>query len=162
NAAASGGTLRKTSGCDGCDDAGGVAAQALTASAPNGYFAISTANSKDFMAAGVVTGAPALKMTAIPQPIRFNGGNAEVYEGGAWNAGTTYAAGDVFQLAINSGQIAYQKNGTTFFTSPLAVPYPVGFEVSLGSAGSSVNNGMTLAAGGSTTPISPAAHPSSC
>src|SRR5262249_36136718 len=47
NASANGGTLTKTSGCDGCDDAGGAAQPML--SSGSGYIEFATGNPSAFM-----------------------------------------------------------------------------------------------------------------
>jgi hypothetical protein len=147
NATASGGTLTKTSGCNGCDDAGGV----TTTSIPSGDGALqfNTVNASDVFAIGIVQGNPGTRVGSITQQLRFNGGNVAVYEFGAYKADTTYGAGSVFQIQIASGKVNYVKNGTTFFSSALQVPYPLSFDASLWSPGATVANAQVNGSGSS-------------
>ena len=41
-------------------------------------------------------------------------------ESGAYRADVTFAAGDVFRIAVVSGVVQYSKNGTVFYSSTVA------------------------------------------
>ena len=66
-----------------------------------------------------------------------------VYESGT-NRGNfgTYAAGDVFKVAIESGVVKYYKNGTLFYTSTVIPSLPQYVNASLNDIGATVTNAM--------------------
>lgn len=96
NAIATGSSLQKTGGCDGCDDAGGASEQQLTAG--DGYVEFTVGEMGTFWIAGLSHGNDSTFVNDIDFAFRFNGsGYADVLEGGTYQMGgdTTYAAGDV-------------------------------------------------------------------
>ena len=55
----------------------------------------------------------------------------DIYENGAWKGWSSYATGDVFRIAVESGVVKYSKNGNVFYTSANA---PVGTDHAVGAA----------------------------
>ena len=49
-----------------------------------------------------------------------------IYEGGTLRGSFAgYAAGDVFRVAVQGGQVKYLRNGVVFYTSTLSPAYPL-------------------------------------
>src|SRR5262245_57894954 len=69
NASASGGTLTKTAGCNGCDDAGGTAQPSLLFG--SGYIEFNSVQPAHFLAVGIA-GSATISMSNLKQQIRFN------------------------------------------------------------------------------------------
>ena len=87
-------------------------------------------------------GATATDVSSIPFAIRLQSGNAEVREGGIYRGETTFAGGDVFRVAIESGVVKYYKNGAVFYTSATAPTYPLQADASLLDLGATVGNAV--------------------
>jgi hypothetical protein len=66
----------------------------------------------------------------------FESGN---YAGGG-SAFVSYAAGDIFQVAVAGGVVKYKKNGTVFYTSTLTPAYPLRVGTSLWETGGTLTN----------------------
>ena len=139
NATATGSTVQKTAGCDGCEDAGGSSEQSLSA---DGFVEFTIGEMGTFWAAGLNHADEATFISDIDFAFRFNGaGYADVLENGAYQGGdTTYAAGDVFRIAIVGGRVQYSKNGQFLRESAAAPSYPVVLDATLGTMGASVRN----------------------
>lgn len=67
-------------------------------------------------------------------------GQAEVRENNVYRADTTFAAGDLFKVAVEGGVVKYSKNGVVFYTSTVAPTYPLLVDSSLLSAGATITN----------------------
>src|SRR5688572_10503670 len=107
----SGTVLRKTGGCDGCDDAGATSQQELTAG--DGYVEFTVGEATTFWTGGLGYSNDATGFADIDFGFRFNGfGGADVLENGMYAGGDTpYAAGDVFRVAVVNGRVQYSRNG---------------------------------------------------
>ena len=57
-----------------------------------------------------------------------------VYQGGD----TTYAAGDLFRVAVVNGRVQYFKNGQLLHTSDKTPQYPLMLDAALGSLGTTI------------------------
>ena len=70
------------------------------------------------------------------------GGTVDIYEGGTLvNQGFgTYAAGDVFEVAVTGGVVTYLKNGSLLYTSTRTPTFPLLFDGSLYSTGATLDN----------------------
>jgi hypothetical protein len=118
NAAFASPTLRKTSGCAGCPDAGATTQQSFAST--NGGFDFSVTETNLLRNIGIATpGGNPVTMT-LPYAIRVQGGRAEVRESGNYRSEVNIAAGDVLSISIASGQVRYSRNGAVFYTSNLA------------------------------------------
>ena len=140
NASVTGSVLQKTTGCDGCEDAGASSAQSLSA---DGFVEFTVGEMGTFWVAGLNHRDEATSISDIDFAFRFNGaGSADVLEGGAYQSGgdTTYAAGDVFRIAVIAGRVQYSKNGQ-FLRESAALPvFPLVLDSTLGSTGASIHN----------------------
>jgi urease beta subunit len=72
------------------------------------------------------------------------GGILQLYEKGAFlGSFGTYAAGDVFRVAVTAGIVKYSKNGTVVYTSKLKPVLPLLVDSSLGDKGATITNAVT-------------------
>src|SRR5262249_29377719 len=138
NATASPGSLVKTSGCDGCQNAGAVSVKRLWS---NGYMEFTASETTTLRYIGL---APINVGTAASQ-VRFGfalqpGGIAEVREAGVYKGETPFSPGDVLRVAGQSRVVKYYKNGTLIYTSKSLAPVPVLVDASLLSLGATVTN----------------------
>ena len=149
NVTASGHSLQKTGGCDGCQDAGAVSQQQITAG--DGYmeFRASELNLVRFI--GLNNANPGTTTGEIPFAIKLVNGHAEAYESGQYRGDTTFATGDTLRIAVQSGVVRYSKNATVFYTSTMPPIYPLRVDTALTSAGSTINS-VVISTGSSSTP----------
>ena len=142
NVAVNGDILQKTSGCDGCEDAGAASQPGITQG--DGFVEFTVGEADTFWVGGLSHGDNSTTISDIDFAWRFNGaGWADVLESGIYQNGgdTPYAAGDVFRVGVVGGKIQYSRNGTLVRESQTAVPqYPLLLDVSLGSLGTTVHN----------------------
>jgi RHS repeat-associated protein len=61
------------------------------------------------------------------------------YAGGGLSF-VSYAAGDIFQVAVAGGVVKYKKNGTVFYTSTVTPSYPLRVGTSLWETGGTLTN----------------------
>jgi hypothetical protein len=135
------GSLQKTAGCDGCDDAGAVSQQQLLQG--DGYVEFSVGETTTLWAAGLSQGNTDTTYGDIDFAFLFNGGGwASVYENGVYQNGgdTPYATGDVFRVAVVAGKIQYSINGRLLLESQTAPQYPLMLDTSLFTLGATVVN----------------------
>ena len=133
--------LQKTSGCDGCDDAGATSQQEL--SAGDGYVEFTVGEDDTFWMAGLGRGNDGTGYPDIDFAFRFNGGGwADVLENGIYKPGgdTPYAAGDVFRVAVVNGRVQYSRNGMYLAESATAPQYPLLLDATLGTRGATIRN----------------------
>jgi hypothetical protein len=138
NATASGGSLQKTSGCDGCDDAGAISQQQIASG--DGAVSFTATETSTIRYVGLSHGNTDTTLGDIDFAIRLGSGYAEVRENNVYRADTPIAAGDRFKVAVEGGVVKYYKNGTLFYTSSVAPTYPLLVDASLLSAGATVTN----------------------
>jgi hypothetical protein len=114
NATLSGSLLYKSSGCDGCADAGAVAAQQV---ASGGYveFTVDEVSRLRYLGLGAPGGNPTT--VTMPWSLRVANGYAEVRESGAYRSDTPVAAGDVLRISVSGSSVTYSKNGGVFYSS---------------------------------------------
>ena len=133
------GSLQKTSGCDGCDDAGAISQQALIEG--DGFVEFTVSEQNTLWAAGFSHGNTDTTYSDIDFAFVFNGGGwAAVYEKGIYQDGgdTPYAPGDVFRVAVVAGTVQYSVNGRILHESQTAPQYPLVLDTSLFSLGATV------------------------
>ena len=133
------GSLQKTSGCDGCDDAGAISQQALIEG--DGFVEFTVSEQNTLWAAGFSHGNTDTTYSDIDFAFVFNGGGwAAVYEKGIYQDGgdTPYAPGDVFRVAVVAGAVQYSVNGRILHESQTAPQYPLVLDTSLFSLGATV------------------------
>jgi hypothetical protein len=141
NVTVDGETLRKTNGCEGCDDAGGTSQQTL--SDGDGYVEFTVGETTTLWCAGLGHENTDSTYADVDFGIRFNGaGGADVLEDGVYQSGgdTTYAAGDVFRIAVVDAKVQYFRNGVLLRKSQKTPAFPLQLDVSLRSVGATVAN----------------------
>ncbi len=140
NVTVTGDTLKKTSGCNGCQDAGAISVQSIGSG--NGYVELTASETTTQRMIGLSHDNTDTRLADIDFGLLFwPAGGIDVRENGVYrNAETTYVPGDVFRIAVSSGVVKYYKNGTLFFTSPKAPTYPLLVDTSF------LNMGGTLRA----------------
>jgi hypothetical protein len=138
NLTANGGSLQKTGGCDGCEDATAVSQQQITQGSGYLEFTASEANTLRYVG---LTGASAGTGSAnMNYAIRLQSCDAAVYENGSYKTDVSFAAGDVFRVAVGAGVVNYYKNGNVFYSSSLAPAFPLVASVAICNAGGTVSN----------------------
>lgn len=140
NVSASGASLVKTGGCDGCADAGAISTQVIAA---DGYVEFRATETSSLRIVGLgrrVTGTPAtpVKFAFTLQP----GGIAEVRENGVYRAETPFASGDVFRITIAGQAVVYTKNGSLIHESALGAPQALRVRATLYSTASTVTDAV--------------------
>ncbi|OLC29127.1 MAG: hypothetical protein AUH31_07555 [Armatimonadetes bacterium 13_1_40CM_64_14] len=141
NVTASGNSLTKSSGCDGCADAGALSQQQIASG--DGYVEFTASETSFLRTIGFKGRSSGVDTSEIPHAIRLKpDGVAEVREHGMVRTVTTYVRGDVFRIAIVAGGIRYYKNGRLLYISGLAPAYPLLVSASLQNRGATVTNAI--------------------
>jgi hypothetical protein len=138
NATASGGSLQKSGGCDGCDDAGAISQQQIASG--NGAVLFTATETDKIRYVGLSHGNTDTRVADIDFAIRLGQGIAEVRENNVYRTDTPLTAGDLFKVAVEGGAVKYYKNGALYYTSTVAPTYPLLVDTSLLSAGATVTN----------------------
>jgi len=112
NVSVSGTTVQKTSGCDGCDDAGSQSQDQIDS--PGGYVDFTVGEANTFWIGGLSNGNSGPSYSGIDYAFRFNGaGGADVLQNGSYKGGdTAYEPGDVFRISIAYGRVKFWRNDT--------------------------------------------------
>src|SRR5205085_1315872 len=137
--------LEKTSGCDGCLDAGASSQDQI--STGDGYVEFTVGETDTFWMAGLSHGDDDQTFADVDFGFRFNGGGwADVLENGVYQSGgdTPYAAGDVFRVSIVGGAIVYSRNGTVLLEHARSAAYPLILDTSLGSIGATIHDAKVV------------------
>ena len=141
NLTASGGSLQKTAGCDGCEDATALSQQQL-ASGASGYLEFMASETNTLRSVGFTQTGTGVGYADMAYAIRLQDGVATVREEGVYKSDTSFVSGDVFRIAVGAGIVNYYKNGTLFYTSSTAPTYPLQASVSINSLGGTVTNAV--------------------
>ncbi len=144
NVTATGNSLLKTSGCDGCYDAGATSQQQIASG--DGYAEFTVTETTLLRVAGLTHASTSTNPNTIDFGIRLQSGYAEVRENGVYRADTTVTAGDVFRIAVQSGVVRYSKNGSVFYTSTAAPSYLLFFAAALANLNATVTNAVMAGA----------------
>ncbi|HEY1992324.1 MAG TPA: hypothetical protein VGH71_07660, partial [Gammaproteobacteria bacterium] len=141
NVAASSGSLQKTGGCDGCEDAT-AASQQQIALGNSGYVEFTASETNTLRSVGLANVSSGTGVANMDFAIRLQSGNLEVREKGIYKAGTSFVSGDVFRIAVDGGMVHYYKNGAVFYTSTVAPSSALRSSVSINSLGGTVTNAV--------------------
>jgi Fe-S cluster biogenesis protein NfuA len=120
NITATGSTLQKTGGCNGCPDASAVSEGQISG---NGSLAFVVADAGPLRFVGLGSGGIGTGTADINFAIRLQSGVAEVRESGAYRSEIAFSAGDRLQVTVEGGVVAYSKNGAAFHTSTSQAGY---------------------------------------
>lgn len=144
NVTATGNSVQKTSGCDGCPDAGATSQQQITSG--DGYVEFTASETGALRFAGLSNGNPGTNAGGITFAIRLQSGIAEVRESGVYKADAAFMSGDVFRVAVESGVVKYYKNGTPFYTSSMGPTYPLLGAAALYNLNATITNAVIAGA----------------
>jgi hypothetical protein len=135
----SGSSLSKSGG-GAAWNAGASATQALASG--DGYFQFAATAVDKLISAGFsqndLSPDPADPLYSIQ--LTDTGSIAVVESGTSRGSFGSYAIGDVFKINVASSVVTYLKNGTTFYTSTVALKYPLQPDVSLYTQGGGVSS----------------------
>jgi hypothetical protein len=138
NVTATGNSLAKTGGCDGCADAGANSLQSI--GSIGGYVAFTASEPNTLRILGLTGNVSGTGSNGIKFGIRLQAGIAEVREKGVYKTDTTFLPGDVFRIQVKANKVVtYHKNGTLFYTSTLAASFPLRVDTSLNSLGATLD-----------------------
>ena len=141
NLTANGGSLQKTGGCDGCEDATANSQQQIAAGA-SGYLEFTASETNTLRYAGLTNVNAGIGSLNLNFGIRLQGGDAAVYENGVYKTDLSFASGDVFRVAVGAGVVNYYKNGTVFYTSTVAPSYPLQVSVTICDVNGTITNAV--------------------
>jgi Big-like domain-containing protein/purple acid phosphatase-like protein len=145
NVTASGNSIQKTGGCDGCQDAAARSNQQITV---NGYVQFTASETTTKRGVGLGAANAGTSRDNIAYAISLWDGLAngshyvEVYESGVYQSSTSYTTGDVFRIGVENGAVKYYRNGVLFYTSTKAPSYPLYMDTALWSAGATIANAV--------------------
>jgi hypothetical protein len=137
NVTASGTSLVKTGGCDGCPDAFAVSDQQVTG---NGALEFTAAEAGSLRFVGFASGGAGTAAGDINFALRLQGSVAEVRESNGYRTEIGFAGGDVFRITIEGGVVKYSKNGSVFYTSDSRASSAQRLHVAIFNAGGAVSN----------------------
>jgi hypothetical protein len=140
NATATGNSLKKTSGCDGCADAGAASQQRI--SFGNGSIAFTASETTTLRYAGLSVGNTGTGASEIAFAIRLQSGYAEVREKGTYRADTPFVSGDRFMIRVWGGIVRYLKNDVVFYMSSVTPTYPLLVDTSLAGMNATITNAV--------------------
>src|SRR5262249_55216866 len=103
NVTVNGAVVQKTSGCDGCADAGSASQQQIIAG--DGYAEFKASELNTLRVFGLSTGNPGTSIQEIKFGLRLQAGRVEVRESGVYRTDTTFATGDILRVAVTSGRV---------------------------------------------------------
>lgn len=146
NVAVNGGSLTKSSGCDGCFDASASSQQAIDGTTDSGLRFIAAHD--PLLAVGLSKSANATSLDAIDFAIRPQGGYAEVRESGVYRKDIAFNDGDEFRILIQGTTVRYLKNNAPFYVSSVAPSYPLYAAALIASAGGTVSSAQMFGVSG--------------
>jgi hypothetical protein len=125
-----GASLRKTAGCEGCDDAGAVSVAQITGA---GEFVEFTPTWGHRLTAGLntdTTNNTSYSSLAFAFNFWADGG-WDIRENNVYRKDGAYTAGDVFKITIEGTSLKYYRNGSLLHTSEVAPTFPLVLDTSL-------------------------------
>ena len=105
--------LKKTSGCDGCGDAGAVGSLPLTRNGQSVSITVGQSAALRFL--GLSALGSWQRPQGLPFSLRLENNYLEVREFGTYRWDTPIAPGDVLTIALVNGVVEYSKNGVVFY-----------------------------------------------
>ncbi len=157
NAEIIGDTLSKTSGCDGCGDAGAVSEQEIIG---DGYLEFTVEDTQALRFVGLSESTTPLDADQIDFALRLQGGYAEVREDGAYRSDTPINSGDVLRITVQDGAVSFSRNGVDYYSSSAAPANSLRAYASLLSMGAGVSQAVMVSASSNTAPAGDSEAPS--
>jgi len=154
NVTASGSSLTKSGGCDGCPDASAVSSGQVTG---NGIAQFVAAEASTLRFVGLAYGGPGTAAGDINYAIRLQNGVAEVRENNVYRTEIGFTAGNTFAVVVENGVVKYSKNGAVFYTSQTQATSALRLHAVLFNANAALSG---IGLGGTTTSTSTTASPS--
>jgi hypothetical protein len=145
NVSATGNSLVKTSGCDGCPDASAVSSGEISGT---GVLQFAAPEAGTLRYVGLGYGGAGTAPGDINFAVRLQNGVAEVREGNTYRTEIGFAAGDSFSISVDANVVRYFKNGGIFYTSATPVTSALRLHAVLFNLNAAVNG---LGLGGLTT-----------
>lgn len=110
----------------------------------NGYFQFTTQETITAKMAGLSTTNVDANYTSIQYAIFLtNGGSLQIYESGSYRGTfSTYIAGDVFKVAIESNVVKYYKNNVLLYISGVVPTLPLLVDVSINNTSGTISNAL--------------------
>jgi polyvinyl alcohol dehydrogenase (cytochrome) len=134
-------SLQKTSGRTDSADAGARSQQNVASG--DAYLEFTAGELNKVLFCGLTHAASGTGYLEIDFAIKLTElGIAEVRENNVYQAETTYRAGDVFRVAVQSGTVGYYKNGLVFYSSAKPPSYPLFADASFLTLGGRVDNAV--------------------
>ena len=141
NLTANSGSLQKTGGCDGCEDATTHSQQQIALGA-SGYLEFAVSETNTLRSVGLANVNSGIGMANMDFALRLQSGDVEVREKGVYKADASFVSGDLFRIAVNAGVVSYYKNGTLFYISATAPSSALQGSVSVNNLGGTVTNAV--------------------
>ncbi|MEX2334617.1 MAG: hypothetical protein WD600_10190, partial [Pseudohongiella sp.] len=138
NVQVSANSLVKSSGCNGCADAGAISAQRVSHGTARLEFTPSA--SEPLLFAGLTRNQSIVPGKNLDFSLRFQQGVAEVRELGVYRADTRFSPGDRFMIVVKDGHVQYLHNDRVFHTSAVTAQYPLAAGVALNSSGATLTD----------------------
>ena len=147
NATASGTTLKKSSGCGDCSDAGAVSAQKFASGSI--AFTVSYGASA---AVGLGSDASSNTSYAFNYAFSFNGSSTwEIREGGVYRTEGPLGTSDIFTVSADGVTVRYYRNNALVYTSKVAQPGSLVVDTTLLDIGATVQVSQFLTSGTTTS-----------
>jgi hypothetical protein len=154
NASASGATLQKTAGCNGCPDAGATSSQVIDG--PDGHVEfMAVLGGRILMGLGT-TQSPSTDPAEIDYGFSlWPDGGWDIRERGLYRGEGRFGDGDRFRVAVENGIVRYYHNGAAVYTSTVVPAAPLVADVTLYSAGATIADATMGGAAPAPEPTSP-------
>ncbi len=141
NVSATGNTLKKTGGCDGCPDAGATSEQFLAEG--DGYLEFTATDAGTIRYIGLSGSNADTNFNNIAYSIKLTDSRKiEIRELNKYKTQASYQKNDVFKVSVEKGVVKYYKNGYVFYISKTQPTYPLYVDTALLIRGGTINNVM--------------------
>jgi hypothetical protein len=137
--AVNGNSITKSSGCNGCWDAGAVSQQTIALGNGSVEFKVAGGNGTTV---GLGVGSAGTGGNEIRYGLRFFPGYVEVRENGTYKADWHVTAGAVHKISVENGFVKYYLNGALKYISTQAPSYPLALDSSLAIVGDAVQGAV--------------------
>jgi hypothetical protein len=145
NVTVSGAAVTKTSGCNGCPDAGAISEQQIS---NGGWFEFVPTLGGRLYAGLNADGWTSADANSIAHAFSFwPDGGWDIREFGEYRSDGRFVQGDVFRIAIENFQVRYYRNNTLLYRSGLGPRLPARADTSFLTTGSTIGSGAVQVGG---------------